>query len=73
MNKKLRIFYIIDSIFMIVSFTATVLINNNDTYGLSALESAGQFVMWGIIFLVSLILLIIVFLVNMIIKFHEKK
>ena len=73
MNKKLRIFYIIDSIFMIVSFTATVLINNNDTYGLSALESVGQFVMWGIISLVSLILLIIVFHVNMIIKFHEKK
>ena len=73
MNKKLRIFYIIDSIFMIVSFTATVLINNNDTYGLSALESVGQFVMCGVIFLVSLILLIIVFLVNVIIKFHKKK
>ncbi len=73
MNKKLRIFYIIDSIFLIASFTATVLINNNDTYGLSALESVGEFVMCMIIFLVSSILLISVLLVNMIIKFYKKR
>ncbi len=45
MNKKLRIFYIIDSIFLIVSFAVIVLINNNEKYGLSALESVKQFVM----------------------------
>ena len=73
MNKKLKIFYIIDILILIVSFIAVIIIDNSNTYGLAALTSVGHLVVCGIIFLISLILLIVVFLVHMIIKFHKKK
>ncbi len=67
MNEKLKIFYLIDITVLIISFIGAIFVNNYDYgYGLSALEGVGDFVIVGLIFLISLFLLIIVSIIYII-------
>lgn len=63
MNKKLKIFYIIDITIMIISMVGIVIIENQKTYGLAALTNVGYFVILSCIFIMSLIMLVIVSLI----------
>lgn len=72
MNKKLKIFYIIDSSIMIISLLIVIVLNFTPQTGLAALEGVGQFVLFGIIFIISAILFITVSLIH-IIKRRIKK
>lgn len=63
MNKKLKIFYIIDITIMIISMVGIVIVENQKTYGLAALTSVGHFVILSCIFIISLITLVIVSLI----------
>lgn len=72
MNKKIKIFYIIDFATMIVSIIGMIVIDNGKTYGLAALASVGHFVIFALIFIASLILLMIVSIIYFIIKLKRK-
>lgn len=63
MNKKLKIFYIIDITIMIISMVGIVIVENQKTYGLAALTNVGYFVILSCIFMISFIMLVIVSLV----------
>lgn len=63
MNKKLKIFYIIDITVMLISMVGIVIVENQKTYGLAALTSVGYFVILSCIFIMSLIMLVIVSLI----------
>lgn len=63
MNKKLKIFYIIDIMVMLISMIGIIIIENQKTYGLVALTSVGYFVILSCIFIISLIMLVIVSLI----------
>lgn len=60
MNKKLKIFYIIDITITIISIVGIIIVENQKTYGLVALTSVGYFVILSCIFVISLIMLMIV-------------
>lgn len=72
MNKKMKIFYIVDLIFMIISIVGIIIVNNKIAYGLEALSNVGYVVILLCIFIVSLILLIIVSLIYAILKKKQK-
>ncbi len=63
MNKKMKMFYIVDLIVMFISFVGMIVVNNKTNFGLAALTSVGHFVILLSVFLVSVILLIIVSLI----------
>lgn len=72
MNKKMKIFYIVDLIFMIISIVGIITVDNKTAYGLEALSNVGYVVILLFIFIVSLILLIIVSLIYVILKKKQK-
>lgn len=72
MNKKMKIFYIVDLIFMIISIVGIIIVDNKIAYGLEALSNVGDVVILLCIFIVSLILLIIVSLIYAILKKKQK-
>lgn len=63
MNKKLKIFYIIDITIMIISMVGIVIVENQKTYGLAALTNVGYFIILSCIFMISFITLVIVSLI----------
>lgn len=73
MNKKIKVFYIIDLVIMMASIIGMIVVDNGKTYGLSALTSVGYFVVLALIFIISLVLLIIVSIVYFIIKLKRRK
>lgn len=73
MNKKIKIFYIVDFIFMIISIIGIIIVNNKTAYGLESLTNVGYVVVLLFIFIVSLILLIIVSFIYVILKRNQKK
>lgn len=73
MNKKIKVFYIIDIVIVVLSAIGLIVIENNKEFGLSALEGTGKFVILGIIFLISLLALIIVSIIYFIKRRKLKK
>lgn len=72
MNKKIKLFYLVD-ILIIIIFLIGMFINNFDSgYGLAALSSVGYFVVFGILFIVSISLLFIVTMIRLITKISKK-
>ena len=69
MNKKMKMFYIVDLIVMFISFVGMIVVNHKTKFGLAALTGVGYFVILLSVFLVSVILLIIV---SLIYYFKEK-
>lgn len=73
MNKKMKMFYIVDLIVMFVSFVGMIVVNNKANFGLAALTSVGYFVILLSIFAVSIISLIIISLIYVILKKKQRK
>lgn len=73
MSKKLKIFYIIDISILIVSLLLAIIENAIPQTGLAALESVGRFVVFGIIFIISAFLLVMVSLIYIIKRKIKKK
>ena len=73
MNRKIKIFYVIDLIFMLISIIGIIILDNKATYGLSALTNVGYVVVLIFIFVVSLILLITVSIMYVILKKKRKQ
>lgn len=65
-----KIFYIVDTIIIIISFIEIVALNNLSDLGLHALENMGKFVMWLCTLIISSIILLLVFLIR---YFKNKK
>lgn len=73
MSKKIKIFYIIDLIIMIMSIIGMLIINNKNAYGLEALTNVGYIVILLFIFITSLILLVMVSFIYIIFKKRQKQ
>lgn len=73
MNKKIKIFYIVDLIIMMISILGIIIVNNKTAYGLEALTNVGYVVVLLSIFIVSLILLIIVSFIYAILKRKQQQ
>ena len=73
MNKKMKMFYIVDLIVMFISFVGMIVVNNKANFGLAALTSVGYFVVLLSIFAVSIISLIIISLIYVILKKKQRK
>jgi len=65
-----KIFYIVDTIIIIISFIEIVALNNLSDLGFHALENMDKFVMWLCTLIISSILLLLVFLIR---YFKNKK
>lgn len=72
MNKKLKIFYIIDLSIMSISVIGMLIENNKNVYGLASLSSAGYFTILLLVFIFSFVLLVIVSIVYFVIKLKRK-
>lgn len=72
MNKKIKMFYIVDLIVMIISVVGMIIVNNKANFGLAALTSVGYFVILLFVFVVSIILLIVISLTYIILKKKQK-
>ena len=72
MNKKIKMFYIVDLIVMIRSVVGMIIVNNKANFGLVALTSVGYFVILLFVFVVSIILLIVISLTYIILKKKQK-
>lgn len=68
MNKKIKVFYIVDLIVMFISIVGMIIVNSKANFGLAALTNVGYFVILLFIFVVSIILLIIISLMYVILK-----
>ncbi len=73
MNKKIKIFYIIDIFVLVISFIVMFILDNKKTYGLEALTSVGYFTCVGVIFIISAFLLVIVSLIRIVINLVNMK
>lgn len=71
MNKKIKIFYIIDVLIMIISIIGMVILENKANYGLAALTSVGYSVVLFLIFILSIVLIIIVSFIYFLIKLKK--
>lgn len=58
--KKKVIFYIIDTLWIIVFFTLAYQVNENESYGLAALTDVGYFVLYSFLFIFGVIVMLIV-------------
>ena len=66
-RRKYMIFYLCDLLLMVLSIAMMVKEETSKSIGLAALESAGNFVLYFILFCISIALLIIVTLIKVII------
>ena len=73
MSKKLKIFYIIDLLFIVLSLIGMIILNNKVEYGLSALTGVGQFVICLIAFIVSIVLNVVISLIFFISRLKNGK
>lgn len=73
MSKKIKIFYVVDLIIMIMSIIGMLIINNKNAYGLEALTNVGHIVVLLFIFITSLILLVTVSFIYVIFKKRHKQ
>lgn len=73
MSKKIKIFYVVDLIIMIISIIGMLIINNKNAYGLEALTNVGYIVVLLFIFITSLILLVTVSFIYVIFKKRQKQ
>ena len=73
MNKKIKIFYVVDLIIMIMSIIGMLIINNKNAYGLEALTNVGYIVILLFIFITSLMLLVIVSFIYVILRKGRNK
>lgn len=73
MSKKIKIFYVVDLIIMIMSIIGMLIINNKNAYGLEALTNVGYIVVLLFIFITSLILLVTVSFIYFIFKKRHKQ
>lgn len=73
MSKKIKIFYVVDLIIMIMSIIGMLIINNKNAYGLEALTDVGYIVVLLFIFITSLILLVTVSFIYVIFKKRQKQ
>lgn len=64
MGKGLKIFFIIDAIFIVICGLLMVLENSKEAVGLPALSSMGIFVVYLIMFLLGVVALIIGILIK---------
>lgn len=71
-NKKIKVFYIIDLIVMMISMVGMIIVNHKANFGLEALTSVGYVVILLILFIISLILLIIVSFIHAILKKKQR-
>ncbi len=72
MKNKLKIFYIVDLLIIIISVVLMIIENNKNTYGLNALASTGIFVIFLGIFVVAVSLFIIISIINICIYCYKK-
>lgn len=73
MNKKIKIFYIVDLILMSISIIGIIIINNKTSYGMDALANVGYIVILLFIFIVSLIAIIIMSIIYIIFNKKQKQ
>ena len=73
MSKKIKIFYVVDLIIMIMSIIGMLIINNKNAYGLEALTNIGYIVILLFIFITSLMLLVIVSFIYVILRKGRNK
>lgn len=73
MSKKIKIFYVVDLIIMIMSIIGMLIINNKNAYGLEALTNVGYIVILLFIFITSLMLLVIVSFIYVILRKGRNK
>ena len=72
MSKKLKAFYLIDILISIICLIGMFANNFSSGYGLDALSSVEYFVVFGILFIVSISLLLIVTMIRLITKTSKK-
>ncbi|ADL53291.1 hypothetical protein [Clostridium cellulovorans] len=62
--RKYRIFYVLDSIWIVFFFLKAVIENNSSKTGLVALESLGHFVLYSILCIIGILALVIVMIIH---------
>lgn len=72
MNKKIKLFYLVDILIIIICLIGMFVNNFSGGYGLAALSSVGYFVVFWILFIVSISLLFIVTMIRLITKISKK-
>lgn len=73
MNKKIKLFYLVDILIIIICLIGMFINNFDSGYGLQSLSSLGNFVIFGILFIVSISLFLVVTMIKVIMKIYKKK
>lgn len=73
MCKRLKIFYVFDLMFIVLSFIGMIILNNKEEYGLSALTNVGKFTALLTVFVVSIVLNLVITFICLIFNLKNKK